>query len=114
VKNIVYHVKINDIEHLQTRMRNAVTTITHNMLQATWKMVEHRPDIYLHTKGAHIQIYYESYTPIKKALIISLFIGLTHVYNTCFPRYEFFYFVYLPSGHSALISSNYRHLKWFK
>jgi hypothetical protein len=34
VKNIVYQVKINDLQHLKSRIRDAVATVTPNMLQA--------------------------------------------------------------------------------
>jgi hypothetical protein len=57
VKNIVYQVKINDLQHLKARMRDAVATVTPNMLQATRNEVEYRLDICHATKGAHIEIY---------------------------------------------------------
>ena len=34
VKNIVYQVKINELQHLKARIRDAVATVTPNMLQA--------------------------------------------------------------------------------
>jgi hypothetical protein len=40
-----YQVKINDLQHLKDRMRDAVATVTPNMLQATWNEVEYRLDI---------------------------------------------------------------------
>jgi hypothetical protein len=49
VKNIVYQVKINDLQHLK-----AVTPI---MLQAMWHEVECHLDICRVTKGTHIEIY---------------------------------------------------------
>jgi hypothetical protein len=36
VKNIVYQVTVNDLQHLKARIRDAVATVTPNMLQATW------------------------------------------------------------------------------
>jgi hypothetical protein len=57
VKNIVYQVKINDLQHLKSHLRDAVTMVTPNMLQATWNEVEYRLDICRATKGAHIEIY---------------------------------------------------------
>jgi hypothetical protein len=57
VKNIVYEVKINDLQHLKARIREAVATVTTNMLQATWNEVEYRLDICRATKGANIEIY---------------------------------------------------------
>jgi hypothetical protein len=35
VKNIVYKVKINDLQHLKAHIRDAVATVTSNMLEAT-------------------------------------------------------------------------------
>jgi hypothetical protein len=57
VKNITYQVKINDLQHLEARKRDAVATVTPNMLQAKWNEVEYRRDICRATKGAHIEIY---------------------------------------------------------
>jgi hypothetical protein len=57
VKNIVYRVKINDLQHLKARIRDAVATVKPNMLQATWNEVEYRLDICRATKGAYIEIY---------------------------------------------------------
>jgi hypothetical protein len=57
VKNIVYRVKIMDFQHLKAHIRDAVATVTPNMLQATWNEVEYRPDICRATKGAHIENY---------------------------------------------------------
>jgi hypothetical protein len=68
VKNIFYQAKINDLQHLKARIRDAVATVTPNMLQATWNGVEYRLDICRATKGAHIAIYLESYTLRKKSV----------------------------------------------
>jgi hypothetical protein len=42
VKNIVYQLKINDLQHLKARTRDSVAAVTPNMLQATWNEVEYR------------------------------------------------------------------------
>jgi hypothetical protein len=57
VKNIVYQVKINDLQHLKACIRDVVAMVTPNMLQATWNEVEYRLDICRATKGACIEIY---------------------------------------------------------
>jgi hypothetical protein len=57
VKNIVYQVKISDLQHLKARIRNTVATVTRNMLQTTWNEVEYSLDISHATKGAHVEIY---------------------------------------------------------
>jgi hypothetical protein len=54
VKNIVYQVKINDLQHLKARVRDAVAMVTPNMLQATWNEVEYRLDICRDTNGVRI------------------------------------------------------------
>jgi hypothetical protein len=56
VKNIVYQVNINDLQHLEARIREAVVAVSSDMLQATWNEVEYL-DICRATKGAHIEIY---------------------------------------------------------
>jgi hypothetical protein len=57
VKNFVYQVKINDLQHLKARIRAAAATVTPNMLQATWNVVKYHLDICRATKEAHIEIY---------------------------------------------------------
>jgi hypothetical protein len=57
VKNIVYQIKINDFQYLKARIRDAVATITLNILQATWNEVEYRLDICRSTEGARTEIY---------------------------------------------------------
>jgi hypothetical protein len=54
---VVYQVKINGLQHLKARIRDAVATVTPNMLQAKWNKVEYRLDICRATKGAHIDMY---------------------------------------------------------
>jgi hypothetical protein len=65
VKNIVCLVKIEDLQHLKARTRDAVAAVTPNVPQATWNEVEYRLDICRATKGAHIEIYWESYVHRK-------------------------------------------------
>jgi hypothetical protein len=57
VKNIVYQVKINDLQNLKACIKDAVATITPNMLQATWNKVEYHLYICRATLGAHTEIY---------------------------------------------------------
>jgi hypothetical protein len=78
VKNIVYQVKINHLQHPRARIRDTVATVTPNMLQATWNEVGYRLDICRATKRAHIEIYWDSYICRKKTLIVSVCIGVAH------------------------------------
>jgi hypothetical protein len=55
VKNITYQVKINDLQHLKARIRDAVATVTLNMLQATRNEIEYRLDICRATKETNIE-----------------------------------------------------------
>jgi hypothetical protein len=57
VKNNVYQVKINDLQHLKARRRDAVATVTPNTLQAKRIEVEYSLHICRATQGAHIEIY---------------------------------------------------------
>jgi hypothetical protein len=36
VRSIVYQAKINDLQHLEARIRDATVTVTPNMIQAKW------------------------------------------------------------------------------
>jgi hypothetical protein len=40
VKNKVYRVQTNDLQHLKAHIRDAVAMVTPNMLQATWDEVD--------------------------------------------------------------------------
>jgi hypothetical protein len=52
--------------YLKACIREAVAMVTPNMLQAMWDEVEYRLDICPATKGAHTEIYCESYILRKK------------------------------------------------
>jgi hypothetical protein len=69
VKNIVYQVKINDLQHVKARVREAVATVTPNILQA-WLFVvpPRKPSL----NFIEEDIYSE------KTLIISLFTAVNH------------------------------------
>jgi hypothetical protein len=56
VKNIVYQVKINDLQNLKAHIRDAVATVAPNMFQAMWKEVKYRQHICHVTKGTHNEI----------------------------------------------------------
>jgi hypothetical protein len=66
VKNIVYQVKSNDLRNLKALIWDTVVTVIPNMLQAMWNGVEYCLVICHATKGAHIEIYWESYVLRKK------------------------------------------------
>jgi hypothetical protein len=55
--DLICQVQINDLQQLKACIRDAVATVTPNMIQATWNEVEYRLDICRATKGAHIEIY---------------------------------------------------------
>jgi hypothetical protein len=48
---------MNELQDQKARTRDAVATVTQNMLQETWNEVNYRQDICRATKGAHIEIY---------------------------------------------------------
>jgi hypothetical protein len=56
VKNFVYQIKINDLQHLKVRIKDAVGALTPNMPQPTWDEVEYRLNICRATKGVHVEI----------------------------------------------------------
>jgi hypothetical protein len=66
VTNTVYQVKINDLQHLKACIGDAVAKVTPNILLVTWNEVEYRLDICHATKGAHTEIYEESYILRRK------------------------------------------------
>jgi hypothetical protein len=74
VKNVVYEVKINDLKHLQARIRDAVATATPNMLQATWNEVN---IVWIFVVPSRENLLRKLYTK-KKTLVVSLCNGVTH------------------------------------
>jgi hypothetical protein len=58
VKNIVYQVKMNDLEHLKARIMNSVATVTPNTLEAMWNEVEYCLDFCRATKGNFLRKLY--------------------------------------------------------
>ena len=57
VKDIVYKTKVRDIDDVEQRISNAMTTIDEAMLQQTWQEIEYRLDVLRATNGAHIEVY---------------------------------------------------------
>jgi hypothetical protein len=57
MKNIVSQVKNSDRQHLKAHIKDAVATVTPNMLQATWNEVKYHLDVCHASRGAHIEIY---------------------------------------------------------
>jgi hypothetical protein len=66
VKNIVYHVKINDIQHLRARIRDALATVTLNTLQATWDERSNMVWIFVVPSGEPTLKFIESYVLRRK------------------------------------------------
>ncbi|KAJ4441977.1 hypothetical protein ANN_11841 [Periplaneta americana] len=56
VKNKVYtgH-KIRDLQQLRGCIRDAVNSVTHEMLQKTWKEIKFRLDVLRATRGSHVE-----------------------------------------------------------
>ena len=63
--NLVHHVQNNDLQQSKARMKDAVATVTHNMLQNTWAEIEYRLDIYCVARGADTLKYTEVGRAIK-------------------------------------------------
>jgi len=55
--HLVYKVKINNLQCLEARKRDAVATVTHNILRNTWTDVEYRLDMCRATRKAHNEIH---------------------------------------------------------
>jgi hypothetical protein len=70
VKNIVYQVKINDLQHLKARVRDAVTMVTPNMLQA-W--------IFIVPPGEPTLKFAEKVIYAEKNLIVSFCNGVNYI-----------------------------------
>jgi len=53
----VYAEKIRNIQHLQERITSAIETVTRDMIQKTWQVIEFRLDVSRATNSAHIEMY---------------------------------------------------------
>ena len=61
VKNVVYQEdRPKTLEELRGRITNAAALVTPQMLQNTWREVEHRLDVCRATHGAHIKLHWPS------------------------------------------------------
>jgi hypothetical protein len=56
---------INDLQHLKAHIRDAVATVTPNLLQAPRKGVGYHLDVSRATNEAHVEIHGELYTQKK-------------------------------------------------
>ena len=56
VKNLVYQVKIRDVNHLKARITDAIGTVTPAMLGRVWGELEFRLDLCRAINGSHIEM----------------------------------------------------------
>jgi hypothetical protein len=57
MKDLVYQMKVQDVDELRHQIAAAYKTVTPVMLKNTWQEVEYHLDICLATKGPHTEIY---------------------------------------------------------
>ena len=57
VKDRVYRTPVRDVETLQSRIIEVLAAVNEEMLENTWREIEHRLDILRATNGAHIEVY---------------------------------------------------------
>jgi hypothetical protein len=53
----VYSTPVPDIDTLKTRIRDALATVTEEMLENTWREIEYTLDVLRATNGAHVEVY---------------------------------------------------------
>jgi hypothetical protein len=56
VKQYVYSVRINNIEHLKARITEAVHSVTPDVLRRVWQELEYQLDVCKATNGSHIEL----------------------------------------------------------
>ena len=57
VKDKVFSTPVPDITNLKARITDAFATITEDMLENTWRVIDYRLDVLRATKGAHVEVY---------------------------------------------------------
>jgi hypothetical protein len=55
VKQIIYRVRIHNIQHLKQRIRKAAASVTPDVLVRVWQEMEYHLDVCRATNGAHIE-----------------------------------------------------------
>jgi len=58
IKDKVFSTPVPDITNLKARITNAFATITEDMLENTWREIDHRLDVLHATKGASVEVCY--------------------------------------------------------
>ena len=48
---------VPDITNLKARITDAFATITEDMLESTWRVIDYRLDALRATKAAHVEVY---------------------------------------------------------
>ena len=56
VKDNVYRTPVRDLQSLKARIKSAIESVTFDMLQNTWREIDHRLDDLRATKGAHVEV----------------------------------------------------------
>ena len=57
VKDRVYRTPVRDVETLQSRIIEVLSTVNEEMLENTWREIEYHLDILRATNGAHVEVY---------------------------------------------------------
>ena len=52
----MYRTQIRDRQSLKARIKSAIESMTLDMLQNTWREIDHRLDVLRATKGAHVEV----------------------------------------------------------
>jgi hypothetical protein len=56
VKRIVYSIRVDNIQHLKQRIREAAASVTPDVLGRVWQEMEYRLDVCRATNGAHTEL----------------------------------------------------------
>jgi hypothetical protein len=57
VKDKVYLAPVPNIDTLKARLRDALATVTEELLEKTWREIEYRSDVLRATNGTHVEVY---------------------------------------------------------
>ena len=57
MKSQVYQVRIENIDHLKSRITEAINSVTPAMLGRVWQELEFRLDLCRATNGSHIEMH---------------------------------------------------------
>ena len=76
----MFSTPVPDITNFKARITDAFATITKDMLENTWRVIDYRLDVLRATKGAHVEVYQ---CVVKKLIELSYIFKKIYMFLFC-------------------------------